>query len=184
MSLYVKDSTVEGEENLHVDLSRHDFPAGFVVRGILLYQDNAVSGVDQFLQNLPRYEDLVFAVPWLARLRANQPRSGTTLLWIHDKPLSDKALKNFAADMHALGKDSLADEVRQVQSQVAVVNVSYGDWWLVLPDRRMVLWRYESVMGLLGWKKSDFHEHDCTDYQGVTGGCVGAVVSPDGELTN
>jgi hypothetical protein len=182
--IYVKDGKGEGEENLHVDLSRHSFPAGFVVRAILLYKDNAVSGVDQFLQNVPRYEDLVLAVPWLARLRANQPRSGTTLLWIHDKSLSDKALKNFAADMHALGKDSLAEEVRQVQAQVAVVNVSYGDWWLVLPDRRMVLWQYESVMGLLGWKKSDFHKHDCTDYQGVTGGCVGAVVSSDGELTN
>jgi len=35
--------------------------------------------------------------------------------------------------MHALGKDALVNEVRQVQSQVAVLNVSYGDWWLVLP---------------------------------------------------
>jgi hypothetical protein len=67
---------------------------------------------------------------------------------------------------------------------VAVLNVNYGDWWLVLPDRRMILWRYESVMGLLGWKKSDFHVHECTEYQGVTGGCVGTVVSPDGELVD
>ena len=182
--VYVKDSTVEGEENLHVDLRRRDFPAGFLLRAILLYKDNTVSGVDQFLQTVPRYEDLVLAVPWLARLRANQPKGGTTLLWVHDKSLSDKALQNFAADMHVVGKDSLADEVRNVQSQVAVLNVSYGDWWLVLPDRRMILWRYESVMGLLGWKTSDFHERECTDYQGVTGGCVGAVVSPEGELMN
>jgi hypothetical protein len=86
--------------------------------------------------------------------------------------------------MHTLGKDALVSEVRQVQSQVVVLNVSYGDWWLVLPDRRMILWRYESVMGLLGLKKSELHEHECTDYQGVTGGCVGAVVSADGELIN
>lgn len=38
-----------------------------------------------------------------------------------------------------------------------------GDWWLILPDRRMILWRYESVSGLLGHKKSEFHVDECTD---------------------
>ena len=33
----------------------------------------------------------------------------------------------------------------------------------------MILWRYESVMGLWDENKSDFHTHECTDYQGVTG---------------
>jgi len=180
--VYVKDSGAEGEENLHIHLRRKDFPPGFVVTAILLYKDGKVLGVDEFLRDGSRYEDLVLAVPWLARPRAKSPRAGTALLWVHDKSLSDKAMQNFAADMHALGKDALVKEVRQVQSQVAVLNVSYGDWWLVLPDRRMILWRYESVIGLLGWKKSDFRAHECTDYQGVTGGCVGAVFSPEGEL--
>jgi hypothetical protein len=182
--VYVDYAKEEGEENLHLDLKRADFPQGFFVTAILLYQDRKVFGVDDFLQNAPRYEDLALSVPWLAKLRAKYPKSGTTLLWVHDKSLSDKAFNNFAADMHAAGKDALVNEVRQVKSDVAVLNVSYGDWWIVLPDRRMILWRYESVMGLLGWKKSDFHEHECTDYQGVTGGCVGALISPDGELIN
>lgn len=182
--VYVKNNDVEEEENLHVYLRRQDFPAHFGVTAILLYKEGRVSGVDEFLQGVPRYEDLALAVPWLARLRAKYPKLGTNLLWVHDKGLSDKALQNFAADMHALGKDALVREVRQVQPEVAVLNVSYGDWWLILPDRRMILWRYESVMGLLGWKKSDFRTHECTDYQGVTGGCVGAVVSANGELMN
>jgi len=44
--------------------------------------------------------------------------------------LSDKALQNFAADMHALGKDALVNEVRQVQSQVAVLMsvTAIGGW--------------------------------------------------------
>ena len=49
---------------------------------------------------------------------------GTTLLWVHDRSLSDKALKNFAADMHKIGTDALANEVKQVESDVAVLNVS------------------------------------------------------------
>lgn len=105
-------------------------------------------------------------------------RNGERRCLVHDKSLSDKALQNFAADMHALGKDKLVNEVRQVQSQVAVLNVSYGDWWLVLPDRRMILWRYESVIGLLGWKKSDFSAQECTDYQANNGGCVGRSSRP------
>lgn len=105
-------------------------------------------------------------------------RNGERRCLVHDKSLSDKALQNFAADMHALGKDTLVNEVRQVQSQVAVLNVSYGDWWLVLPDRRMILSRYESVIGLLGWKKSDFSAQECTDYQANNGGCVGRSSRP------
>lgn len=174
----------EGEENLHLDLKRADFPQGFFVTAVLLYQHGKVVGVDDFLQNAPRFEDLALSVPWLTKLHAKYPKWGTTLLWVHDKSLSDKGLKNFAADMHNIGKDALVNEVKNVQSEVAVLNVSYGDWWLILPDRRMILWRYESVMGLLGWKKSDFHERECADYQGVTGGCVGALFSPDGELIN
>jgi hypothetical protein len=180
--VYAKDSQTDSEDNLHVDLRRKDLAAGFGITAILLYKDDKVFGVDEFLQGISGYEDLVLNVPWLTRLREQYPSGGMTLLWIHDKSLSDKALQNFAADMHALAKDSLANEVRQVQSQVAVLNVSYGDWWLVLPDRRMILWRYTSVMGLLGWKKSEFRERECTDYQGVTGGCVGAVISPAGTL--
>jgi hypothetical protein len=182
--VYVEDKPDEREENLHLDLKRPDFPQGFTLTAILLCNDRKVFGVDQFLQDVPRYQDLTLSVPWLAKLRTKCPKCGTTLIWVHNQSLSDKALKNFTADMHAVKKDALANEVRQVQSQVAVLNVSYGDWWLVLPDRRTILWRYESVSGLLGHKKSEFSVHECTDYQGVSGGCVGAVFSPDGERIN
>ncbi len=171
------------EENLHATLTRGDFPKNFYDTVILLYKDGKVSGVEAFLHDAKHDEDLVLSVPWLAHLFAKSPKyPGISLLWVHDQSFSNKAMGNFAADMHALGKDGLAEEVRRVQHDVALLNVNYGDYWLVLPDRRMILWRYQSVMGLLGWAKSDFAVRECTDYQGVTGGCVGAVVSPDGGL--
>ena len=182
--VYAEDQPDKGEQNLHLDLGRSDFPPGFVVTAILLYKDRKVFGVDQFLQEVPRYEDLALSVPWLAKIRTKCPTCATGLLWVHDESLSDKALKNFAADMHAIKKDALANEVRKVQSQVAVLNIGYGGWWLVLPDRRMVLWRYDSKLGLLGHKASEFHVHECTDYQGLFEGCVGALFSPNGELIN
>jgi hypothetical protein len=71
-----------------------------------------------------RCNDLALSVPWLTKLHEKYPKWGTTLLWVHDRSLSDKALKNFAADMHKIGTDALANEVKQVESDVAVLNVS------------------------------------------------------------
>src|SRR6201998_1321729 len=170
------------EENLHLIVKKPKFPKNFSEEVILVRRNGKAIGVDEFLNRASRYEQLALSVPWLSRLRDKYPKWGTTLLWVHDVSFSDKAMKQFSADMHMLRKDALATEVREVQRDVAVLNVSYGDWWLVLPDKRMVLWRYESVSGLLGFKKADFPLHECTDYQGVTGGCVGAVVSQEGEL--
>jgi hypothetical protein len=167
---------------LHATLQRSTFPKNFYDTVILLYKDGEVSGAEAFIRNAKHDEDLVLSIPWLVQLCTKYPRLGISLLWVHNQSLSDKAMQNFAADMHALGKDGLAEEVRRVRQDVALLNVNYGDYWLVLPDRRMVLWRYDSVMGLLGWEKSDVSAQECTDYQTVTGGCVGAIVSPDGEL--
>jgi len=170
------------EENLHTLVRKPSFPQGFSESAILLYNDGKVHGVDDFLLEAGRYEKLALSVPWLSRLQAKHPKWPITLLWVHDTSLSNKGMSQFANDMHLLHKDSLADEVRKVQREVAVLNVSYGDWWLVLPDQRMILWRYESVSGLLGFDESSLSVRECSDYQGVDGGCVGAIVSPEGEL--
>jgi hypothetical protein len=170
------------EENLHARVRNPKFPRNLTEEVILLYKEGKVRGVDQFLADGGRYERLVLSVAWLARRWGRYPKWPATLLWVHDSSFSDKAMQNFAADMRRLGKDRLADEVRSVQNDVAVLNISYGDWWLVLPDKRMVLWRYESVSGLLGFKQSQFSPKECADYQGVTGGCVGAVISQEGKV--
>jgi hypothetical protein len=170
------------EENLHALVKKPAFPKDFSENAILLYKSGKVYGVNDFLQGAGRYENLALSVPWLSRLRSDHPDWPMTLLWVHDTSLSDKGMRQFANDMHRLHKEALAEDVRKAQHDVAVLNVSYGDWWLVMPDKRMILWRFESVMGLLGFKRSNFRPQECTDYQGVTGGCVGAVVSPEGEL--
>jgi hypothetical protein len=170
------------EGNLHALVRKPSFPPSFSDNAILLYSGGKVHGVEEFLLEARRYEQLALSVPWLSRLQAEYPKWPITLLWVHDASLSNKGMSQFAADMHLLQKDSLAEEVRKMQRDIAVLNVSYGDWWLVLPDKRMVLWRYESVSGLLGLEASRLSVRECSEYQGVTGGCVGAIVSPDGEL--
>jgi hypothetical protein len=117
-----------GEENLHATLQRSAIPKNFYDTVILLYKDGEVSGAEEFIRNAKDDEDLVLSVPWLVQLWAKYPRLGISLLWVHNQSFSDKAMQNFAADMLALGKDGLANEVRRVQQDVALLNVSYGDY--------------------------------------------------------
>ena len=170
------------EENLHVVLRQASFPPGFSESAIFLYRDGKVSGTEDFLQNARKYEELVFSVPWLKTLAERYPGYNIQLLWVHDQSLGDKAMNLFAADMNAMGKSALADEVRAEQDKIALITIQYGDYWLVLPDERMVLWRYSSRSGLLNFKPSDFPFQRCSDYNTVTGGCVGVVVLPEGTL--
>ena len=170
------------EENLHAVLRRETFPKGFYEDAILLYNDGKVLGTEDFVQNAGKYEKLALSVPWLSSLLSKYPRLAVSVFWVHDRSFSDKAMRIFAADMDILEKGALASEVRAGQDDVALITVNYGDYWLILPDKRMILWRYTSVSGLLNFKPSDFNVRRCSDYADVTGGCVGAMVMPDGTL--
>jgi hypothetical protein len=170
------------EENLHVVLRQASFPPSFSESAIFLYRDGKVSGTEDFLLNAGKYEELVFSVPWLKSLAAEYPAYKIELFWVHDRSFSEKAMSLFAADMNAMGKSVLVDEVRAEQDKIALITIRYGDYWLVLPDKKMVLWRYTSVSGLLNFKSSDFPFRRCSEYNGVTGGCVGAVILPDGTI--
>lgn len=81
-----------------------------------------------------------------------------------------------------LGKEPLADEVARVQDQVALVFLDYGSDWIVLPDKRMILWRHYLPASFLKWSQANFTLKRCVEYNANNGGCVGAVVSADGVL--
>jgi hypothetical protein len=105
---------------------------------------------------------------------------------VHDSSFGDKALRVFTNDMHAIGKDNLSGEVKAQQSQITllITGIEHAEsYWLLFPDKHMILWRYGGPSGLLNWKQADFSTTRCSEYQGVVGGCVGAVVSPDGVLS-
>ena len=86
-------------------------------------------------------------------------------------------MQNFTADMR-----QLADEVARVQEKAALVFLDYGSDWIVLPDKRMILWRHYLPAGFLKWSQVDFSFKRCADYNANNGGCVGMVVSTGGVL--
>jgi len=168
------------EENMRVFLSRQDFPQLFRAVAFLPFREGTVYGTEDFLQHAPGYENLVLSIDWLSRSLNGNP-TFVEMRFVQGRSFSDKAMAVFAADMRAIGKEALAKEVMTFQEHVALIVIHQG-YWLVLPDKRMVLWRFGVPIRLLKWTPADFSTKECASYPQSAGKCVGAVVSAQGEL--
>jgi hypothetical protein len=173
------------EKNLHLVLRKNDFPEGFSVRLKLLYQNEKAQNPDVFLNKIDKYQDLVFSVDWLKKLLPNK-RSAVELRFIQMRSFSEKAMKRFAEDMNKIGKTALVAEVEKEKENIALIGVGggleyYQSYWLVLPDKRVILWRYRYAR-LLNWSEKDFEAKECTDEISAGLKCVGAIISPDGNI--
>ncbi len=173
------------ETNLHASLRKAAFPPNVVDALVLPYQNDRIEGVDNFLRSVEKYEALVFSIPWLQDYIREHPRVPIRVSYVHDASFGDRAMKVFAADMHAMGKNEVVRDVRALKSQLAllITGTTYAEsYWLVFPDKHMMLWRYGGPSGLLKWAPENFPAGRCSAYHPVSGGCAGVVVSRDGAL--
>lgn len=171
------------ETNLHASLRKASFPANFFEDLILLYDHEKVQGVDEFLTTGDTYENLVLSIPWLNDYLRTHPKENVSLLHVHQSSFGDHAMQSFALDMKARGREDLIPVVQAQQAQIALLKIDFV-YWLVFPDKHMMLWRFEGPRGFLKWKQSDFPAGPCGDYQVNDGGCSGREVTPDGVLTD
>jgi hypothetical protein len=180
------------EENLETDLWRPGFPHNFVVGAFLLRRDGRTEGAEDLARRSESYEHLVLSIDWLRDFWNTHPNEHARLFYVHGVSLTDKGMKTFAADMKAAGRQDLIQKVRAVQDQAALIETSdrsyaleygQGDYWIVLPDKSVILWRWQSLGHILRWKPATFPARECTDYGTVTGGCSGATISARGEIT-
>jgi hypothetical protein len=157
---------------------------------VLPYVNGSVEGADKFLQDASQFEKLVLAVPWLSQYKQENPRVQLRLAFFRSASLTDDALKAFAADMHEVGRDSLVPKVEAVKQRIAVLVAGFGaeeSDWLVLPDQRMILWRYwqTPIYGkptLLKFGPANFDAKPCAKLQSNFVHCVGAEISSEGIL--
>jgi hypothetical protein len=173
------------ETNLHLELMRGDFPPNVTDAVVLEFRDGKVLNVDQFMSSMSKYEGLALSVEWLSAYLLRHKNVPIRISYVHDLSIGAKAMSVFAADMGAIHRDDLVREVAAHQSEAAllITGRTYAEsYWIVLPVKRMVLWRYNGPSGLLKWKPSDFPTSECADYGVPFGGCVGAAISPDGDL--
>jgi len=173
------------EANLHVSLKRSDLPPNLIDAVVLEYKDDRVEGAENVLREMGKYESLVLSVRWLSDYLRAHEKVPIRISFVHDASLGKKALKTFVDDMSALGNEKLVNEINEKRAEVAllITGIKYAEsYWLLMPDKRMILWRYNGPSGLLKWKASDFHTSECADYGVPFGGCVGAVIDVDGNL--
>ena len=170
------------EKNLLATLRKPSLPPHVAEDVVLLFHDGRIEGVGDLAERIAPYEELAFSVPWLNQYLADHHEQDLYIRFVHERSFSPIAMQNFAADMKKLGKDSLANEVAAVQDKAVLVFLDYGSWWLILPDKRMVLWRHYLPASFLKWTATDFTFERCAEHNANNGGCVGAVVSADGAL--
>jgi hypothetical protein len=173
------------EMNLHATVRKPTFPPNVTDALVLRYVKGEVEGIPEFLKKAQKYEDLTLSVPWLSQFILEHPSVEVRISYVHDLSFGDKAMQVFRNDMHAIRKDFLIKDAEAEKSELVllIVGTEYAEtYWLVFPDKRVILWRYGGPSGLLKWKDTDFSTKRCSEYQGVFGGCVGAVVSTGGEL--
>ena len=170
------------EENLQVVLKRKDLPSNVQIGVVLPYKSGAVEGVNGFIANANHYIDLLLSVSWLKEFIGKNPRMNFELRFVRDRSFSEKAMQLFAADMRLKGKESLVTEVERVQKEVSLLAVGwkyFRDYWLILPDKRIVLWRFNQYRPPIKWETLKSNSWDCSNYQGR---CLGAIISTEGAV--
>jgi hypothetical protein len=174
------------EMNLLATVRKSNFPANLTDALVLRYADKKVEGVDAFLKSAAKYEDLVLSVPWLNGYIRDNPGATVRISYIHDKSFGDKAMDVFAADMKRLVREDLIEQVKSQQAGIALLlinDTSTQSYWLVFPDKHMMLWRYDGSSRLLKWTPEDFRkgERQCSDRLMV---CSGQEITAEGTLVS
>jgi hypothetical protein len=168
-------------ETLQADVRLPGFPQNLVVATVFPLHDGQADGVDTFLHNGIQYEHLVLDNPWIMDSLKRHQDLGAWLIYVRDASMSEKAMKIFAADMHDLGRDDLAQEVSAHRTEIADLSY-FGDEVLLFPDHHAILWRWNPNRDLFGWAASMVKTKRCTDYPTLAVGCSATIVAPDGQL--
>lgn len=181
--MWVNGNTTE--KNIHLILRKDSFPKGFAINLKLPFQNEKVENLDVFQSKIDKYQDLVFSVSWLKNIIENGEKN-IQLRFIKNRSFSEKAMQTFADDMNKIGKSALVAEVEKEQENIALIGVGggleyYQSYWIVLPDKKVILWR-NGYNSFLNWKKEDFVATVCPTYSSGTVKCIGAVISPEGNI--
>lgn len=173
------------EWNLHVTLHSAALPPNVSDAVSLPYRKDHIEGIDGFLASAAKYEQTVLSVPWLKEYILSHPKVRVRISYVNDASLGDKAFRTLAGDMRRRERSDLVDKIKAQQKQITLILVGteYAEtYWLVFPDKHLLLWRYQGPGGLLKWSPPDFGEGECADYGINDGGCSGREVDASGTL--
>ena len=101
----------------------------------------------------------MFSVPWLKKFIDGHPHVSFRISYVQNASFGEKAMRTLSGDMKLRDRNDLIGQVKAQQTQIAllIVGMRYAEaYWLVFPDKHLLLWRYIGPSGLLKWSPSDF----------------------------
>lgn len=152
------------EMSLHATLRKSSFPGNVFDALSLKIANGEVEGITNFLNTAAKYENLVFSIPWFNTFIREHPKVPFRISYVDTASFGEKAMLTFSGDMKLRERPDLIEKVSHQQSQIALVMVgsTYSEsYWLVFPDKHMLLWRYIGPGGLLKWTPAEFGEGEC-----------------------
>jgi hypothetical protein len=167
--------------SLQADVRLANFPENLVVAFVVPLQDGQGPEIAPFLESGAKYESLVLSNPWLMKSLLAHPDLGAWLYFVKDTSFSEAAMRVFTADMHEIGRDDVVAEVEGHRQDVALLNY-YGNQLILFPDKHAIVWRWGTYRELFSWRAASLTPKRCSAYNTVTEGCVGAVITSNGEL--
>ena len=157
---------------------RIDYP--LTIGLFLPFEEGQQPVTEVFLRRIEGVVDLVTTVPWLKTYAKEHPEVKIHLRFVGDRSFSIKANKDMVDDLRRHGQERVAEVVEHLAPDCAFLEVEegYRHWsrWVVLPDRRSVLWHFQGSKALI-FEADRFRTWDFFGFRSA-----GAVVSPDGEL--
>jgi hypothetical protein len=166
------------EPHLVVSLTQPDFTAR--IEAFLPFRNGKVENVEELLASTERCKGVMLSASWLKPYISDKAKARFELRFNHERFFPKRMKQDFSMDM---GRNkTLVNEVEAAWKDACVLRVAAHkarEDWLILPDGRMVLWRFSSASPILEWSAQGPVSWPCR-----SGGsrCAGAVVSADGKL--
>ena len=168
-------------ERPSLQLNLHDpaEPSDVSIYMSLWSEGGKLKMVPQAVATARNETSFVLSVPWLSSfLKQNQTWSARIRV-VQDNSITPYLANSLLSDLRAHGKTELADQLQPLLPQMIYLYLNGPERaysrWFVLPDRRMLLWNYQTtsplselIKGVPTW-----------DWFGTTG--IGLLFSPGGK---
>ncbi len=161
-------------------LWRNDFPKNFTILLELPYNNGAVQNIDVFIRKIENYKNQIFSVKWLKNYILAHPDEDFRLNFDTEYSFGTSLEIEFYEQINSPRKQKLVEEIKKSSEQISAIQVGgkyFFSQWLVLPNKKMILFRYNYFDSLMKWKVKDFESFDCDIKR-----CVGAVISANGNI--
>ncbi|CAN5855472.1 hypothetical protein BH20ACI4_BH20ACI4_27740 [soil metagenome] len=168
----------------NAELQRVDLPQNILIGVSLPYKQDKLEGFWLFYSEIDGIIQQVRSVPWLSKYIEENPETEFEIRYVENRSFSPKGKAEFLEDLKKFGANALSSDILNNLDRSSFLQVSKNkhlgwSYWLILPDKRMILWQINGDAGLL-WKHSDFktlNKYETKDWFQTK-----AIISPNGEI--